>query len=232
MINIVSKNKCIINVDMIGTYQLSLISVSGLYNPIIIDENDWIEFADGTLHITERIVNTDIHLLNEYLTTISNMEFETNPTSMITLFPKTVVNCSNRFKHIYNLISFPTDRSTFAQTNGPMILLIKSEHLSTEMRFCNQSVEQYASIIPNIVSVNLNSFSVGYPFSLSGYSFKVYANQLKHLEFKIVDIYGNDVEFINDLIWTFTLEKIENNNIIIGNISFNESEQEVSEEDE
>jgi hypothetical protein len=218
MINIIANNRCIINVDLVGTYMLSLISVSGLYNPIILDENDWLEFEDETINITERILNVDIHLLNDYLTTISNLNFETNLTSLITVFPKKLVNCSERFKHIYNLKTFPTDRSTFAQTNGPMFLLIKSENISTEMRFCIQANEIYASMISNIVSVNLNQFSVGFPFSLTGNSFKVNEVQLKHLEFKIVDIYGNDVEFINDLIWTFTLEKLEDNRGLVGDI--------------
>jgi hypothetical protein len=56
--------------------------------------------------------------------------------------------------------------------------------------------------------------------------FKVFDTQLKHLEFKIVDMDGNDVEFITDLLWTFALEKIEDNQVLVGEIFSNENETE------
>ena len=45
---IISNNKCIYNVDVPGgKYNLTLVSVSGIFNPIILDTNDYIEFEDG-----------------------------------------------------------------------------------------------------------------------------------------------------------------------------------------
>ena len=100
-----------------------------------------------------------------------------------------------------------------------MILIIKSKGIATGMRFSDQrsivqstchqilkSNDNYAATIANIVSINLNQFSVGFPFVLTGNSYNVRGSELKNIEFKIVDIYDNDIEFVNDLIWCFGLE--------------------------
>ena len=91
-----------------------------------------------------------------------------------------------------------------------MIMIIKCEGIPTGMRFCDQTqLNTYAYEIENIVSVNLNQFSVGYPFTLTGNQYLVKSEQLKHIKFYIVDIYNNPIEFTNDIIWTFSLEKLE-----------------------
>ena len=159
---------------------------------------------------------------NEYTAQggISETLFETDITSMITVFPEAIHNCSDRFKHIFNLSTFPATLSNkLVQTNGPMILIIKSKGIAIGMRFsdqrsivqstCNHTMksnDDYAATIANIVSINLNQFSVGFPFVLTGNSYNIRGSELKNIEFKIVDIYDNDIEFVNDLIWCFSLE--------------------------
>jgi len=220
MINILSSNKCIVNVDQIGEFVFTLHSVSGMYNPIILDTNDYIKFSSFTLKVTTRIINITMSQLNEYLNDqypaqggVSETLFDTDTTSMITVFPEAIHDCSDRFKHIFNLSTFPATLSCkLVQTNGPMIFIIKSKGIMTGMRFSdqtNRSNDNYAATIANIVSINLNQYSVGFPFTLTGNSYNVRGSQLQNVEFKIVDIYDNDIEFVNDLIWTFSSEPIE-----------------------
>ena len=127
-------------------------------------------------------------------------------------FPEPIIDCSDRIKHIFNIKEFPAIHSEkLVQANGPGILIIKSKGLYTGMRFCDQTrnKNEYVANIANIVSVNLNQFSVGYPFTLAGNSYRIEGKQLQNVEFKIVDVFDNDVEFVNDLIWTISLERVE-----------------------
>ena len=176
MINILtSNNECIINVDVIGSHNLNLITVSGLFNIIILDETDWIEINGEHLNIDTRLINITISDLIEILNE-KHAGFEHDNSTGITTFPEEVTSCSDRFKHIFNIKSFPVSNSTSPpRTNGPMIMLIKCEGIPTGMRFCDQSVSSkyYAYELENIVSVNLNQFSVGYPFTLTGNQYKI-----------------------------------------------------------
>ena len=128
--------------------------------------------------------------------------FDTDTTSMITLFPEAIFDCSDRFKHIFNISTFPATLSNkLVQTNGPMILIIKSKGIATGMRFsdqrsimqstCNQTIQSndnYAGTIANIFSNNLNQYSVGFPFILTGNSSNILGNELKNIVFKTVDV--------------------------------------------
>ena len=146
MINILSSNKCIMNIDQYGEFVFTLLSVSGMYNPIILDSNDWIKFASFTLKVTTRIRNISMSQLNESLSDEyagqggkSETLFDTDTTNMITVFPEAIFDCSDRFKHIFNLSTFPaTLSSKLVQTNGSMILIIKSKGIATGMRCSDQ----------------------------------------------------------------------------------------------
>jgi hypothetical protein len=204
-INILSNHKCLLNLNVEGEYILTLNSVSGNYNPILLDVDDWMKLeGDIVIKPLERFVNISVHSLNDYFTSFGYGDLFTNSISCVTEFPKAVLDCSNRFKHIYDFKSFPTKESkALVQTNGPMVLIIHCEGIPTEMRFSNQTIgEQYSPIIANVVSINLNQFSVGFPFTLIGNSYKVNSAMMKNIHFKINDIYGDKVEFINDLIWS------------------------------
>ena len=220
---ILSDNKCNININEVGgIYRLVLQSVSGMFYPIILDENDWIEFENFTLKVTKKIINMEISSLNEYLTQEYEEQcpnpkdniFETDFQTMKTTFPEPIKNYSDRFKHIYGNIT---------STNGPQLLIIKCNGIPTEMRFCNQKIgETYAAMISNIVSFNLNQYSVGFPFSLVGGEYIIGAERLRNIEFSIVDIYNKPVEFINDIVWTFSLERIEDTKRVINFCTENE----------
>jgi len=234
MITIVSNNKCTLNVNVdLGEYTLSLNSVSGMFNPIIIDTDDWILFENGYKYIpSHRIVNISLSLFNDWLSedfakqlTSDGLEvcdemFETCENSMMTIFPPGIVDYSDRFKHIYGEIK---DKGSYlAQVNGPMTLFIRCTGIPSSMRFCNQTKfgkraeldnqsepdeDKYSPIITEILSINLNQFAIGFPFVLMGGDVPVDSSMLRNVEFRITDIYNNDIKFINNLIWTFILTK-------------------------
>ncbi|KAI5519967.1 hypothetical protein TVAGG3_0542990, partial [Trichomonas vaginalis G3] len=49
VINIISNNKCILNLDTSGIYQIELQGPAGLWTPIVLTEDDWIEYKVGGL---------------------------------------------------------------------------------------------------------------------------------------------------------------------------------------
>jgi len=224
MITIVSNNKCTlkINVDH-AEYTLTLASVSGMFNPIIIDTDDWILFENGFKYIpSQRIVNISLSTFNDWLTQDYSNQlttegydecetgFMTDEYSMITTFPDKIKDYSDRFKHIYGEIS--VQGSYLAQTNGPMFLFIKCTGIPAAIRFCDQTKDDnndYSPIITEILSINLNQFAIGVPFVLTGGDVSVDHSMLRNVEFRITDIYNNDIKFINNLIWTFILIKKE-----------------------
>jgi hypothetical protein len=220
--NILAGNRCTVKIDTpLPNQILTLQSVTGVYNPILLDIDDFIVFDKFTFKMPQRIINIDIQSLNNLLTdlfaiqyvnagfTYDNERFYTDITSMITEFPLPILDCSARFKHIYgeNPAGSLVTRK-YVQTNGPLVQIIKSKNLNTEMRFSDQrdGTNIRAPIISNVVSINLNQFSIGFPFVLAGNTYKVTAEQLKGIEFNIVDIYEKDITLINDVVWTFFIE--------------------------
>ena len=79
-----------------------------------------------------------------------------------------------------------------------------------------------------IVSVNLNTFTVGFPFSLIGSSFITDESKLKEVKFVITGLYGEEILFTNDIIYNFTLQQLQTSNEqpVMMNESMNESTNE------
>ena len=229
MINIIANNKCILNVDESMSHNLTLASVSGFFNIVILDESDWIQFANWKMYVPKRIINISINELNDILTIEYHThpeslpyDFDTDTSSMITTFPELIFDCSDRFKHVFGITNIPVEgllkSDKLFRVQGPMVFIIRCNNMATDMRCCIQTCDTdvtiipantYASSISNIVSLNLNTFANGFPFVMSGNSYVVTPGQLKKSEFEIVDIYGNPIQFINDIVWTFNLSKIE-----------------------
>jgi hypothetical protein len=221
--NILAPSTCRLQITSPQNQTLTLQTVSGNFNPIILDKTDWIQFSTFRFQVTQRIINMDLHELNQYLTSIyvnqctslniphDSGAFETDPITMITTFPATIQQCSDRFKHIYsnNPRDLPCSKSEkLAQTNGPQFLIIKTNGMATAMRFSNPALtnDTRAANMGDVVSINQNFFTVGYPFILQGESYHVTTTMLKDIEFKIVDVFDNEVEIINDLMWSFLVE--------------------------
>lgn len=222
-IHIVSNSKCTLSLDVIGKYQLSLVNVSGIFNTLVLESSvDFLTFDYGNLKYTinfdnyinmngslfESLVNTK----SQELANITLLSFDTLNNKFTTLYP--ISDCSNRVKIILGARSLPHFGefplcSLFANSG---VIFIKSNELNPLTRYAWQtgtepSVNKYAGL-QNIVSVNLNTFATSFPFSLAGNTYIVDDSQLKHIEFRITDLYDNDIIFQNDIIWSFTLEFI------------------------
>jgi hypothetical protein len=78
-INILSNHKCFLSIHVEGNYVLTLNSVSGLYNPIVLDIDDWIKLeGDVIIKPMDRFINIGVFSLNDYLTDFGHGEFDTN----------------------------------------------------------------------------------------------------------------------------------------------------------
>lgn len=236
IINIISNNICELNLNVTGIFNITLVSVSGKFNPIILNIDDFITFEvvgkSYDMHINNVISKGDISSHIEYLNTCFTSwyvdKFGTQPSKLfdidmlngLIIFPLPIKFCTNRLKHLLGILTLPSERTEERgvemgqmcfNDNGANFLLIKCDKLNTPMRFSHQTTDKLSAKYPaitNIVSLNLNNFSLSYPFQLTGNQFILSSKDLVGLEFKITDIYDEDIEFMNELLWTFQIEKI------------------------
>lgn len=220
-INIISNSHCELMVDVVGYYQLTLISVAGLFNTSILNEDDYLEFDNEKIEF-EEFVNITPQIFADYVNAkyheIGNTDdlLEYNDSTTKFIFNKQIIACSDRVKYMLGIRSFPANKSEQATAfNNSQYIFIKSNNLSSPMRYSWQTRPKDKNIlqtkyatVQNIVSVNLNTFTVGFPFSLAGNTYTVDESLLKYISFDITDIYGNEIIFQNDIVWTFTLEKL------------------------
>lgn len=236
MINIISNDTCEVKVDVVGTYGLSLNSVSGMFYPIILTNGDYINIKDDKNRITNVVNESELinismegvlmRFQNLYQAAYlvqhgempENYEFIFEPETNAIYFPGIIVECSPNALVVFGITSLPTATNQYiGSTNGPQFIFIKCDELSSPMRYCNQlekDSNKYAAIT-NILSITLNTFSTGYPFSLQGNQFVLDSNQLSSIKMQIVDIHGNPISFKNNLLWNFQLDKISEEIILL-----------------
>jgi len=239
IINIISNNVCELNLNVTGIFNVSLISVSGKFNPVILNVDDFITFLiedkSYDMYINDVISKGDITTHLEYLNSIfiswyvdkfgknPSNQFEVDGLNGIIHFPLTIKYCTERFKNLLGIIDLSKSGLEMGQVNyndnGPSFFMIKCDKLNSPMRFSHQTCAQMCPktegqniypAITNTVSLNLNNFSLSYPFQLQGNSFILSSKDLVGLKFSITDINGEDVEFMNEILWTFQIEKIGN----------------------
>jgi hypothetical protein len=114
---------------------------------------------------------------------------------------------SPRMKYLIGKVSDDGIGRPFS--NGSPYLFVKSDDVVSSMRYVWQhdDVDPYACL-KNIVSVNLNTFQLDCPFSLGGNSFLLNSSMKSELEFRIVGLFDEEVEFTDYLLWQFALETI------------------------
>ena len=311
-INIISHNKCVLNLDASGIFEVNLQGPTGYWVPKLLTDDDWIEYQVGTSkmriafkELGEVIVTNDLPQVatqtehnvlveettqtqdstktEETLQTNEEEEYEeeeeinvvtrelsdveengenpeqntkqdqatqtpTDPIGKIEYytkvklgdevlegnqfdvddlgfykFPKPITDCSNRVKHLLGIINLPATKSQVPPSViGPRFVLIKCNQINTPMRFANQLIKvddeqqkkkrNYPSV-QNIGSINFNSNGLNQLVVLNGASFTAPANEICDLEFRIVDIYGDDIQLDSDFLWTFQLNKISDEHI-------------------
>ena len=133
-------------------------------------------------------------------------------------FNCTIAECTHNFKYVLGIANLPknaefnTSYSDFIPVmNGSPYLFIECDKLYSPLRYCWQTKPaaptKYASV-QKIVSISNNNFYVMQPFSLGGNQFKVNGNELRDICFKIVGMYGEAIEFASDLLWSFDLSPL------------------------
>ena len=201
-INIISNNQCCLKIDVIGDYQLSFNTVSGMFNIILLNNDDYLKVGDIVINGFAEYNTID----SETLTRLINTKYviETGDTEDLIQynmfnrkfsFSHPITDCSVRMKYLLGIKLFPASVSdVVASFIGPPYLFIHTTDLSSLMRYSWQTKPKlttndiYASI-KNIVSVNLNTFTVGFPFSLIDSSFITDESQLKEVNFVITGLY-------------------------------------------
>ena len=221
-INIISNNQCCLKMDVIGDYQLSLNTVSGMFNIVILNSEDYLKVGDIVIEGFDEYNTIDSDTLTRLINTQYVIETGDTTDELISYnmfnskftFSHPITDCSVRMKYLLGIKSFPASVSdVVASFIGPPYLFIHTSDLSALMRYSWQTKPQitstdiYASI-KNIVSVNLNTFTVGFPFSLIGSSFITDESKLKEVNFVITGLYGEEILFTNDIIYNFTLQQL------------------------
>ena len=221
-INIISNNQCCLKMDVIGDYQLSLNTVSGMFNIILLNNDDYLKVGDVVIDGFDEFNNIDSETLKNLINTKYQNEsgetenlIEYNSFCGKFSFSHPISDCSVRMKYLLGIKSFPASVSdVVASFIGPPYIFIHTSDLSALMRYSCQTKPQitstdiYASV-KNIVSVNLNTFTVGFPFSLIGSSFITDESKLKEVNFVITGLYGEEILFTNDIIYNFTLQQLQ-----------------------
>ena len=215
-INIITNNKCCLKIDVIGNYQLSLNSVSGMFNIVLLNSDDYLTVNNLTINGFDEFNTIDAPTI-ETLINEKYQELTQTTDDLITFnmynnkftFSQPITDCSTRMKYLLGIKSFPSSMSdVVASFIGSPYLFIYTTELSSLMRYSWQTMpepqDNYATI-KNIVSINLNTFTTGYPFSLVGSSFVVDESLLKEVNFVITGLYDEEIIFTNDIIYTFTL---------------------------
>ena len=220
-INIISNNQCCLKMDVIGDYQLSLNTVSGMFNIVILNSEDYLKVGDIVINGFDEFNNIDSETLKNLINTKYQNEsgetenlIEYNSFCGKFSFSHPISDCSVRLKYLLGIKSFPASVSdVVASFIGPPYIFIHTSDLSALMRYSWQTKPQmtttdiYASI-KNIVSVNLNTFTAGFPFSLIGSSFITDESKLKEVNFVITGLYDEEILFTNDIIYNFTLQQL------------------------
>ena len=146
-------------------------------------------------------------------------------------FNATIVDCSNNFKYLLGITTLPKTYGSYSDVvpvfNGPQYIFIDCDKLYSPIRYCWQTKPSnpttYASV-QKYVSISYNSYGVLQPFSLAGNQFKVNGNDLKDVKFSIKGMYGEPIEFTSDLLWTFELQPLPEEEFLPGLIPQQEEE--------
>jgi hypothetical protein len=199
--NIISDNRCHIQINECGEFELSIASISGKFNPIILSTHDSIKLEGYPIYFWE--YDTTSIEIEEFITILNqhfgHVIFLYNSFLKRVEYTTQIEQMTSNFKNIIE----------FGSTNGPPFLFVRAEHLNTPMRYCNELKNENYPAIVNIVSITLNTFATDYPFVLGGVSTKINSQQLKSINLRITDEDDNDIRFISPILWSFNLSKIQ-----------------------
>jgi hypothetical protein len=198
--NIISNNRCLIRVNECGDFDLSIASISGKFNPIILSTRDFIKLENyPVIHWQYDTVSLDLdEFINVMNQRLGSEVFSYDPNLKKVNSTILIEEMSPNFNNIIE----------FSSVSGPLFIFVQAEHLNTPMRFCNELIgDEYPAIV-NIVSITLNTFAQDYPFVLGGVNTKINSQQLKNIQLRITDEFDNDILFISPILWSFNMQNL------------------------
>ena len=133
-----------------------------------------------------------------------------------------ILSCSEAFSY---LLGIPTTGQVgYSETipifNGTPYLFLRCNKLNCPLRYCWQTNPAYNGLsedekkkkmysgVQQILSVSPNNNYINNPFSLGGGQITCDGNDLTDVEFTITGIHGEEIEFASDLLWTFELTPV------------------------
>ena len=140
-INIISNNQCCLKIDVIGEYQFNLNTVSGMFNIVLLNNDNYLKVGDIiidgfneynmiTSETLERSINT------KYVSETGDIEdlIQYNMFNSKFTFSHPITDFSVRMKYLLGIKSFPASVSNVvASFIGPPYLFIHTNDLSSLM---------------------------------------------------------------------------------------------------
>ena len=135
-----------------------------------------------------------------------------------------VLDCSEAFSYLLGIptngIGLKEHSDTIPVFNGTPYLFLRCNKLNCPLRYCWQTNPDYNGLsedekkkrmyssVQQILSVSPNNNYINNPFSLGGGQITCDGNDLTDVEFTITGIHGEEIEFASDLLWTFELTPV------------------------
>ena len=133
-----------------------------------------------------------------------------------------ILSCSDAFSYLLGIPT--TGYSGYSETipifNGTPYLFLRCNKLNCPLRYCWQTNPEYDGLtedekkkkmysgVHQILSVSPNNNYINQPFSMGGGQLTCNGNDLTDVEFTITGIHGEEIEFASDLLWTFELTPV------------------------
>ena len=193
-IYIVAGNTCEVNLDVEGEYILHCVSITGRLAITTVDASkDYIKymFTDTSEAEVKAAITCRSTVSSALIGVITNRVCSKNTTDNLFYYNYDITDCSNNMKYLLGIKNLPAEKGTTFQAqpslNGPTFFQVVCDKLAG----CGV--------------LTCNSFIVNSMFELSGPS---YVGDMTNVVFAIRGIYDEDIEFDDDLLWHFQLEKL------------------------
>ena len=187
---IVADNVCEVNIDVNQETDIKVASITGVFRINVLKKGDYFKYIqDGKEQTYTMSEDINTSLLTDSIIVLFGTYLSYEPTTNQYKYKVDITECSTRFKYVFGITKLPVKANQVTQTmpfgNGPTFLTVVCDKLKGS-----------GVITPNVYAVD----SI---FNLEGPGFS--GNDLRNLTFRIVGLYGEDVEIADDLLWTFQI---------------------------
>jgi hypothetical protein len=205
-LHIFSNHEINITTAELGVFNnIQLVSVSGVFNLITIEDGDSIEFENGSKYVAHADMNIDYERLISVINAELEMSMLNNSSNLSnkiqSIYP--VVKASPRIRYLLGInVTGDSNHFDYCPSNAGSPFIIIDTNLSTEL-YTGFPKKLTAG---SIGSVTPNMYMQASPFSLDGFSLNnISCNNTLNLKFIIRDIHNEPMKFNALLKWTITV---------------------------